>query len=85
MENAVLKQLEHLVNNGLMDVLQFDYRAKLVTETVMWKVQSDILSSLYEKGSVVVLVSLDTSAAFDTTDHAFLSRDMYSWWYKDRD
>ena len=68
-----MKQLEeHLVNNELMDVLQSAYRAKHSTETALLKVQSDILSSLDEECSVIVLVLLDSSAAFDTNDHAFL-------------
>ena len=81
LEKVILKQLEeHLVNNELMDVLQSAYRAKHSTETALLKVQSDILSSLDEEGSVVVLVLLDLSAAFDTIDHTFLLsrlRDMY--------
>ena len=63
-----------------MDVLESAYRAKHSTETALLKVQSDILSSLDEEGSVVVLVLLDLSAAFDTIGHAFLLtrlRDMY--------
>ena len=58
LEKVVLKQLEeHLVNNELMDVLQSAYRAKHSTETALLKVQSDILSSLDEEGSVFVLVT----------------------------
>ena len=53
-----------------MDVLQFAYRAKHSTETALLKVQSDILPSFDEEGSVLVL--LDLSAVFDTIDHAFL-------------
>ena len=78
---SFFKQLEeHLVNNELMDVIQSVYQAKYSMETALLKVQSNILSSLNEKGSVVVLVLLNLSAAFDTSDHAwFLSRlsDMY--------
>ena len=74
LEKVVLKQLkEHLVNNELMVVPQSANRAKHSTETALLKVQSDILPSFDEKGSVVVLVLLDLSAAFDTIDHAFLS------------
>ena len=76
-----LKQIEgHLATNKLMDVLQSAYRAMHLTETALLKVQNDILSALDQEGSVVVLVKLDLSAAFDTIDHAFLPsrlREMY--------
>ena len=72
LEKVILKQLEeHLVNNKLMDVLQSAYWAKLSTETALLKVRINILSFL-DEGSVVVLVLLDLSVAFDTIDHAFL-------------
>ena len=64
-----------------MDVLQSAYRAIHSTETVLLKVQNDVLSALDQEGSVVVLVMLDLLlAAFDTIDHAFLLsrlREMY--------
>ena len=85
LEKVVFKQLEeHLANNELMDVLRSAYWAKHSTETALLKVQSNILTSLDEEGSVV-LVLLDLSAAFDTIDNAFvLSRlhDMYGIHYK---
>ena len=59
-----------------MDVLQSAYRAKHSNCSV----ESKELSSLDEKGYVIVLVLFDLSAAFDTIDHAFLLsrvRDMY--------
>ena len=40
-------------------------------ETGLLKLQSDVLSSLDEEGSVAVLVLLDLSDAFDTIDHFF--------------
>ena len=41
-------------------------------ETRLLKVQSDVLSSIDEEGSVAVLVLLDLSDAFDTIDHTFI-------------
>ena len=61
-----------------MDVLP--YIEQNTPETALLKVQSNILSSLDEEGSIVVLIFLDSSAAFNTIDHAFILsrlRDMY--------
>ena len=62
---------EHLINNSLFDPLQSAYRDKHSTETVLIKVQNDILSAL-DAGSSAILLMLDLSAAFDTIDHDIL-------------
>ena len=63
LEKVVLKQLEdHMLNNQLMDEFQSVYCTKHSTETALLKVQS----------TVVVMIMLDLSAAFDTIDHEFL-------------
>ena len=54
-----------------MDVLQSDYRAKH-SETALLNIQSDILSSLNEEGSVVVLLLLGLSTAFNTIGRSFI-------------
>ena len=81
LEKVVLKQLEdHMLNNQLMDEFQSVYRTKHSTETALLKVQSDVLSALDKEGSIVVMIMLDLSAAFDTIDHEFLLsrlRDMF--------
>ena len=81
LEKVILERLEkHLAANELMDPLQSAYRVKHSTETALLKVQNYVLSSLDVEGSVVVLIMLDLSAAFDTIDHALLIsrlRDMY--------
>ena len=49
-------------------------------ETALLKIQSNILSSLDEAGSVLVLILLDLSAAFYAIDQALLLsrlRDMH--------
>ena len=66
-----------MLNNQLMDGFQSAYRTKHSTETALLKVQSDVLSALDKEGSVVVMILLDLSAAFDTIDHEFLTR--YVW------
>ena len=55
---------EHLDQNNLIDVMQSAYRRLHSTETALLKVQNDVLSAL-DDGSVVVLLMLDISAAFD--------------------
>ena len=62
---------EHLINNSLFDPLQSAYRDKHSTETVLIKVQNEILSAL-DAGSSALLLMLDLSAAFDTIDNDIL-------------
>ncbi len=61
---VALQLVDHLLNNGLMDILQSVYREGHSTETTLPRVQNDILMEL-DKGKVVMLVLLDLSAAFD--------------------
>ena len=58
----------HLYENKLHEGLQSAYRKFHSTETALLKVQNDILQSL-DQGCTTVLVMLDLSAAFDTIDH----------------
>ena len=62
---------EHLAVNNLHEEHLFAYRKLHSTETALVKVQNDILQSL-DQNEVAVLVLLDLSAAFDTTDHETL-------------
>ena len=62
---------EHLINTRLFDPLQSAYRYKHSTETVLMKVQNDILSSL-DVDSSASLLMLDLSAVIDTIDHDIL-------------
>ena len=59
---------EHLSINQLRDIWQSAYEQNHSTETALLKVQSDIAEAL-DSGSMVVLLMLDLSAAFDTLDH----------------
>ncbi len=54
-----------------MDIFQSAYRKNHSTETVLLKVQNDILMHL-DNSNTVILVLLDLSAAFDTIDHDIL-------------
>jgi len=71
-EKAVAAQLkQHLMHNDLYDPVQSAYRERHSTETALMKVHDDILRAL-DSGSLVALVLLDLSAAFDTIDHGVL-------------
>ena len=65
-EKVVLKRLNlHMTENNLRDEMQSAYREQHSTETALMKVQHDIVHNL-DYGHCVMLVLLDTSAAFDT-------------------
>ena len=71
-EAAVVDQyIEHLSINNINDIHQSAYKKFHSTETLLTKVQSDILMQM-DKGKVVMVVLLDLSAAFDTIDHEIL-------------
>lgn len=72
LEKIVAKQLiAHLELNELQDVFQSAYRCHHSTETALLNVQSSILRAM-DRGSCVILLMNDLSAAFDTIDHAVL-------------
>ncbi|KAI0210193.1 putative RNA-directed DNA polymerase from transposon BS [Lamellibrachia satsuma] len=65
-EHAVLKRLnQHMTTNNLHDKMQSAYKQHHSTETALMRVQHDIVRNL-NSGRCVMLVLLDTSAAFDT-------------------
>ena len=66
-----LRFKEHLHVNQLRDTFQSAYEQNHSTETALLKVQSDICEAL-DTGSMVALLMLDLSAAFDTLDHSIL-------------
>ena len=68
------KLLDHIASNNLREPLQSAYKCHHDTETVLLKVQSDLLFAVDDhKASVVVLFYL--SAAFDTIYHTiFVNR-----------
>ena len=65
-EHVVLKRLnQHMTTNNLHDKMQSAYKQHHSTETALMRVQHDIVRNL-DSGRCVMLVLLDTSAAFDT-------------------
>jgi hypothetical protein len=72
LEKVVSVRLDtHLEEYGLHDGFQSAYRKGHSTESALLRVQCDIMEAL-DQGSVVILVMLDLSAAFDTIDHDLL-------------
>ena len=75
MEKIVCSRLiEHPNSNNLYEPLQSAYRKGHSTETALVKLHNDILMNL-DSNRDVVLILLDLSAAFDTTDHSLMIRD----------
>ena len=72
LEKVMYSQLNHHVeSNQLMCKYQSAYRKHHSCETAMFRILGDIQEMLSEQ-SYVALVLLDSSAAFDTVDHALL-------------
>ena len=72
LEKHVATQVrQHLEENGLFDVFQSAYRLAHSCETALVRIQDDILQSLDNRKSTI-LVLLDLRAAFDTVDHQIL-------------
>ena len=62
---------DHLNANGLVEIFQSAYKVGHSTESALLWVQNDILHSI-DDGKSVLLLMLDLSAAFDTVDHRIL-------------
>ena len=72
LEKYVASQIrQYMDSNDLFDVFQSAYRPAHSCETALVRIQDDILYSL-DNRNTVILVLLDLSAAFDTVDHRLL-------------
>ena len=73
-ESAVAKQPKHHINmNKLFPSLQSSYRKFHSTESALLKVKNDILLNMNRQHvTLLVLLDLIMSAAFDTIDHGIL-------------
>ena len=71
-DRSVAVQLtKHVMTNNLDETFQSAYKEFHSTETALLRVHNDILCSLDQNKSVILLL-LDLSAAFDTVDYAIL-------------
>ncbi len=71
-ERVVVKRLiQHQKENNLLEQLQSAYQQFHSTEITLIKVTNNILMAI-DQQKVVLLVLLDLSVAFDTTDHTIL-------------
>ena len=71
-QKAAVNQLfAHCESCALLPTNQSAYRKFHLTETALFRVQSDILMSM-ERHEVTLLILLDLSAAFETIDHRVL-------------
>ena len=61
----------HMDLNNMHETMQSAYEKHHNTKTALLYIQNDILNSI-DRHKVVLLVLLDLSAAFDTTDHELL-------------
>ena len=78
LEKVILhKLLSHLQANNLCNPFQSAYHAGHSTKTVLLHVVNDILFTL-DNDNITVLLLLDLSEAFDTTDHQILLSRLYS-------
>ena len=68
-----LQLKQHPSQNQLLDSLQSADGEHLSTETTLMKVQSDVTCAL-NNNSIAILVLLDLSGFFDTTNHTILLR-----------
>ena len=69
---ACQRLTQHMCKNDLWDAHQSAYRPNHSTESALIKVKNDILFAM-DKGKVVLVLSLDLTAAFDTIDREILT------------
>ena len=68
-EKIVLFQMsDHLCSNRLLNPFQSAYKTGHSTETALLEIVNNLLLSL-DNGNISIVMLLDLSAAFDTTDH----------------
>ncbi len=68
---VALQFTDHAIEHGLYDPHQSAYKQNHSIETVLLKVQNDLMCAI-DQGKAVVLFLLDLSTAFDTVYHDIL-------------
>ena len=59
---------DYFYSNSLVNSFQSAFKLGNNTETSLWEIFNDLLLSL-DNGNISIVMLLDLSAAFDTTDH----------------
>ena len=82
-KNVALQSNNYLMNNNLHENFQSACKVHHSNETVMAKVQDDILHAT-DSNKAVVLLMLDLSAAFDIVSHEILldRLSQHKWYYR---
>ena len=82
-KNVALQLNNYLMNNNLHENFQSACKVHHSNETVMVKVQDDILHAT-DSNKAIVLLMLDLSAAFDTVSHEILldRLSQHKWYYR---
>ena len=76
-EKIVASQIKfHMQNSGNPNNLQSAYKCGNSTETALLYIQNDMLS---DRGELTALSLLDSSAAFDTSDHDLMFSRLTEW------
>ena len=79
LEKAVACRLySHLSRTKALSQFQSAYRKSHSTETVLLKIDNDLLSAM-DEGKVTALTLLDLSSAFDTINHSMLLGRLEDW------
>ena len=81
--SKIIELNNYLMNNNLHENFQSACKVHHSNETVMAKVQDDILHAT-DSNKAVVLLMLDLSAAFDTVSHEILldRLSQHKWYYR---
>ena len=79
LEKVVASRIQsHLSSNALSSSFQSAYRIFHSTETTLLKIHNDLILAM-DRGEVISLIFLDSSAAFETVDHSIFLTRLQNW------